>query len=99
MAVIRFESESAYLDYFDAAGRLFDAIWEVADDARGRAIGEMMSRVFADNQPESLTFPAAVEIPADVVAMARDVLGEMIMPGSAGEVAVRNPGERVTVEE
>jgi hypothetical protein len=99
MAVIRFESESAYLDYYDAAGRMFDAIWEVADDARGRAIGEMMARVFADNQPESLTFPAAVEVPAGVVAMAREVLGEMLLPGSAGDVAMLSDGGSVTVEE
>lgn len=97
MAVIRFESETAYLDYFDAAGRMFDAIWEVCDDARGRALGEVTA-VLADNQPESLTFPAAVEIPAGVVAIARDVLGEMVMPGSAGEVAVCGDGA-VTVEE
>lgn len=99
MARITFASESAYLDYFDAAGRMFDAIWEVADESRGRQVAELLAR-FADNQPEQLlSFPAAIALPAALVGMARAVLGEMIMPGSAGEVRMLSDGGAVAVED
>lgn len=98
LARITFASEAAYLDYFDAAGRMFDAIWEVADESRGRQVAELLAR-FADNQPEQLSFPAAIALPAALVGMARDVLGEMIMPGSAGEVAMLSDGGAVAVED
>ena len=101
MATITFASEQAYMDCLDAAQRMQDAIWEVSEPGAARlvAINDFMSRVFAEHQPETIkAYPATVRFPRKLVAMARDVLGEMVLPGSAGEVAMLSDGGGVTLD-